>query len=359
MKWRVVLAIAQKDIVDAVKNMYILFTLILPVGLSLVMGLMFPTEAENITLVVFDPESSQFVSNLHEIQIEGLVILPASSAEMLPAEVQEKGIGGFAIPAGFDEAVAAGQHPELTVYLNKKSSPTDLAVFVEIMRGQVWKLAGEPPVRLSFTELAAPVDDSPLRTMNLKQYLLGLYLVLGIVMAGVFVVPTLMVEEKEKHTLDALLVSPASATEVVAGKALVGLFYCLIEAVLLLGLNNGFEGNVIFTIAAVVLGSLFAVGLGLFLGSVFRTSHQVNTWASLIQLGLILPTWIGIMPLPGVLDTIVKIIPTYYMAASINLAMKGGATLASVGGYLAILAGCAALVFVAVVWAVKRSRERV
>lgn len=362
MKWRVVLSIAQKDIVDAVKNMYVLFTLILPVGLSLLLGLLFPsqTEVTHLNVIVFDPEGSQLVAGLREMQIEGVEIVSAASADILPAEVQEKGIGGFVVPTGFDTAVAAGQHPELIVYLNNKHKASDLAIFQEILQGQIWAMAGDPPVQVSYSQVGvSSADNSPLKTDNIQQYMLGIFLVIGITMAGVFVVPTLMVEEKEKHTLDALLVSPASPSEVVAGKALVGLFYCMVEAAILILLNSGWVGNLLFTIVAVVLGSLFSIGLGLFLGSLFRTTHQVNTWAGMVQLLLMLPGWLGIMALPGGLTTFMKLVPTYYMSATINMAMTGKATLASVGGYLGILAGCTAAIFVLVVWALKRDRERV
>jgi len=39
-----------------------------------------------------------------------------------------------------------------------------------------------------------------------------------------------MVEEKEKHTMEALLVSPASYSQIVLGKTIAGIFYCLTAA---------------------------------------------------------------------------------------------------------------------------------
>lgn len=362
MKWRVVLSIARKDIVDAVKNMNILFTLIVPIGLSLIMGLLFPSQVTetNLKVIVYDAGNSQLVASLREMKLEGVEIISASSADMIAAEVQQKGIGGFAVPADFDAAIAAGEHPQLTVYLNEKNSQSDLALFQQVLQAQIWRYAGESPVQVSYSQIAAPdAANSPLKTNNIQQYMLGIFLVIGIAMAGVFVVPTLMVEEKEKHTLDALLVSPASPTEIVFGKALVGLFYCAVEAVILLVMNDGLVGNAGFTIAAVVLGSLFAVGLGLFIGSRFRTMHQVNTTAGLLQLLMMFPGWLGIMALPAGLMAFVKLIPTYYMSATINMALNGQATLASVGGYMGILAACTVAIFVLVVWALKRDRERV
>ena len=53
--------------------------------------------------------------------------------------------------------------------------------------------------------------------------------VLVIVLAtiGGFMVPYLILEEKQTHTMEVLLVSPASVSQIGTGKALAGLFYCL------------------------------------------------------------------------------------------------------------------------------------
>ena len=59
--------------------------------------------------------------------------------------------------------------------------------------------------------------------IEMDRFMTVMLLVLSIVGIGVFVVPSLLVEEKEKQTLKFLLVSPAGPVEVVAGKALVGL----------------------------------------------------------------------------------------------------------------------------------------
>ena len=64
MNWRAVLAITRKDVVDAVKNLYILFGLVLPIGLSLLFSLAFPgpDELATLTVAVHDPGGSRLVT---------------------------------------------------------------------------------------------------------------------------------------------------------------------------------------------------------------------------------------------------------------------------------------------------------
>ena len=97
--------------------------------------------------------------------------------------------------------------------------------------------------------------------------LLPLLLILTFGMTGAFVVPLLIVEEKEKRTLDFLLSSPASLNEIIAGKALTGVVYTRLIAGLLLGINRQSIQNWPLTLLTVVLGLLFVVGVGLVIGS--------------------------------------------------------------------------------------------
>jgi ABC-2 type transport system permease protein len=260
--------------------------------MALLLGMLMPSQKdiENMAVVVYDPEGSRLTANLEKIP--NLNLIRAASADSVATEVEQKGVGGFAIPAGFDAAVDAGQQPELTVYLNNKKGGGMTSSFQSLLYDQAWRLSGDLPVKLNYYGMstAGASQDTPQGNVNLGQYMLGMFLVIGLAMAGAFVVPTLVVEEKEKHTLEALLVSPATTAEVVAGKALVGLFYCLLEAGILILLNKGWAGNWPFTLAALLIGSLFVVALGLFMGSLFRTTHQVNTWSSIMMLVLMMPS---------------------------------------------------------------------
>lgn len=68
---------------------------------------------------------------------------------------------------------------------------------------------------------------------------------------------------KGTYTLDALLVSPARLWQVVAGKALAGLFYCLAAAVVVFAFNTRIVVHWEIAALAAVLGAAFAVAVGL------------------------------------------------------------------------------------------------
>jgi ABC-2 type transport system permease protein len=171
-------------------------------------------------------------------------------------------------------------------------------------------------------------------------------------MTGAFVVPLLIVEEKEKRTLDFLLYSPASLNEIIAGKALTGVVYTLLIAGLLLGINNRFIHNWPLTTLTVVLGLTFVVGVGLVLGSLLQNTMQVNTWASIVLIVLLAPSFPAI-GITAWFEKVMRVIPTYYLTEALKLSMAG--TISSrFWVYLAVLLGCTVIIFFAATWTLHR-----
>jgi ABC-2 type transport system permease protein len=355
---RIVLAIAKKDIVDAVKNAYVLFALILPVGLSLLFSFMSASGGKDrlLNIVIYDAGQSRLVEQLQANP--AVKLIPANSADEVPAQVKDGQLGGLALPADFDAAVAAGKTPELRVYYNGRRSISEQTALRQTMEDALRASAGQTlPARLVPLDVASSGKESAGPDADLAQYLLVMSLVMALIMAGVYIVPITLVEEKEKRTLQAILVSPASYLDLVFGKVLVGMFYSLLLAMLLLLLNKGFAGNAAVTILAVVLGSLFLVQVGLLMGAVFSTTAQVNTWGAIILIALLVPT-IFLMPPqpPAPVSTIVRLFPTGQMADAMIIGLSNRASLSNVGLDLLILAGMTVIVSAAVVWALRRER---
>ena len=91
------------------------------------------------------------------------------------------------------------------------------------------------------------------------------------------------------------------------------------------------------------------------MGSLFQTTMQVNTWASLAMLVLIAPSF----PFPGspaVLDTAMRFIPTYYFAESLKMSLAGTNS-PRFWGHLAVQLGCILVSFFAVTWALRREQN--
>ncbi len=103
---------------------------------------------------------------------------------------------------------------------------------------------------------------------------------------ALLVIPHLMLEERQTKTMDALLTSPASPGQVVLGKALAGFFYILIIGGLALVLFSAFIVNWPMALVAFLGYALFAIGLGLLVGSFITSSKQIGIWMLVLMLFL-------------------------------------------------------------------------
>jgi ABC-2 type transport system permease protein len=352
---RAVLAIARKDLIDAVRNLYILSALVLPLVLSLLFRVAFggSSQAFSLTVVVHDPAGSRLVAALRQNPALNLVEVP--SGDQLAAEVGRQAVAGLDVPPDFDAALAAGTRPKLTVLVNRGRGGAEVAGFDRVLERVVRNLAGqEMPFEEVLVSIGGSSAGSGISVVNIDAYLLIVLLVLALTMSGSFAVPTLLVEEKEKRTLDAVLVSPAGATDVVLGKGLVGLAYCAIEALVLLPMNNGLQGAWPLTVLTVLSASVFLVLVGLLMGGLFRTSGQVNTWSSLVMLVMILPTWLSFTDPSSPLSAALRLIPTRYVADALSITLAGNPDLGRLGLDLGIVLACSIAALVGVIWLLRR-----
>ncbi len=358
MKWRTVWAIAWKDLVDALRNARLLLLVIMPIGFSVLYGYLFrdtPTSAE---IVIYSPQPSALVTRLGEM--EGVSLFVVDSPQAVAAKLAEENAAlGVVLPTGFDEALRSGERPQVELLYGENADAVRATQRLLLLT--VDDLSGRPPaVRLRTP--SPPPDQGEkagrgmdfLAGLDLQGYFVVLWVVMGLVMTGAMLVPTLVVEEKEKGTLDALLVTPAGYSEVVTGKVIVGMVYALIGSLIILALNGGFTGDVAVSLAAIVLGSLALTLIGLLLGGLVDNLSTLNTWSSFIMLPLLLPILLAAIPLGrlGFVAEAVKLIPTYHLVRGLSLALTGRG--GEAWGNLAALAGVTALLFGAVLWSLRR-----
>lgn len=176
------------------------------------------------------------------------------------------------------------------------------------------------------------------------------------VMIGISLIPNLMIEEKQAKTLDALLVSPASAAHLVAGKALAGLFYGLVGSAVVLVVFRQMIVQWELAILAAVLVTLFMVAIGLLLGSYATVRAQLQLVAWLVVIPLLIP--VILVALEGLVPTgivaVLNWIPTVLVAKIFRLSLTPNATFAHYGAPLAVILATTFLLLALVVWIVRR-----
>lgn len=356
MNLGVVAAIARKDIVDAIRNRYLLVALLTPLLVAILFRFLMPgMDTLSLKLVVHDSGNSNLVSQLRASpRIE---FVPAESADVVPKIVESAGaVGGLVIPANFDADIAAGTQPEVSAYINHKRSGIEQAMFRQLLERQIMGLVKqEVPARLTWIDVARDPGAPGLEGVSLDKMLLPLLLLLSFTMSGALVVPLLLVEEKEKRTLDFLLTSPASLADIIAAKAVTGVVYSVIIAGVLLALNYKLIRNWPLTLLIVMSGLFLIVAIGLFMGSLFQNTMQVNTWAGLAVMLLLAPGFPSIR-LPPAFETGLLFIPTNYFAEALRLSLAGTSS-TRIWWQLSVVLACTGLAFAAAVWGLRRQRN--
>ena len=179
---------------------------------------------------------------------------------------------GLHIPADFDQVITAGRQVEIQGYVcwSKRHQISDVKPKLEKILTQS---LGQPVSIHIKGNIVYPSSDGVLllsiSTINS---------VLMILMMGIFLVPSLLLEEKETKTIQALLVSPASISQVVVGKALAGLFYILVTAVLIFAISWAEVTHWDMVILFVIGGGFFSVAVGLLLGSFYEKQQDIVGW---------------------------------------------------------------------------------
>jgi ABC-2 type transport system permease protein len=313
------------------------------------------------TIFVYNPENSplpQVVSST----FGSALITEATSPDEVSAAFGISGTQksspynmGLIVPSGFEQQLHTGGHPKVTLYIDDATVDTQQRVSVlAVITNYAWNVAEPiPPLSLD-TELINPGTTASKLTLG-KFYSLQILPVSFIV--GLALMPGLFIEEKEKKTLQWLLVTPANLSDILVGKTLVVTIYQLGLSVALLALMGGFTGDIPMVLLFTLLGALLALTVGLLIGSIFQTASTAATISSIAILVFILPC--VILPLGpsfgnNPITNVVKVLPPYYFADGVYSALQQVGTASGNLLDAAVLAVSTIIVFLLTVWVLHR-----
>ena len=348
----IIWTIASKDVVDALKNRVVI-SMIIMLSIMLLLPKLLPYifDQPQVGLPVYDMGDSRVVAELKKA--------PGLSVQKLRSEQELRrtlcgGLFpeiGLMLPADFDRTIVAGEPIVLQGYgcWGKRHQVAELQPKLE---GILTQSLGQPVSLQIAGNIVYPPSDSvlllSLSTVNS---------VLMILMMGIFLVPNLLFEEKETRTMQALLVSPASISQVVIGKALAGSFYILVTAGVIFAISWAEVIHWGMVILFVIGGGLFSVAVGLILGSFFEKQQDIVGWMSallLLMVGAIFVKMLG-MELPALVDSLLPWVPSVALAeicvASFSEIIPTAQVLTDLGIVLVISLPLYALV----IWKVRRS----
>ena len=327
----------RKDLGVGPRSPIFLYAIVLPVILTLLIRVVFGSLFDPVPrLGIVDEGDSQIVRNVGNIV--GIEVRFPESAATLKTMVENNDLdAGLVLPAGFDGALQGGQMPNVQFFFGGQSLASNRVVLGVTMVDLIREIAGSP----------APIDVETItvgegESVPIVSRLLPMIVLMAVLIAGALTPATSLVEEKEKRTLTALLVTPTRLSDVLIGKGALGFILAMATGVVTLALNGALGANPAALILVLVLATLMAAEVGLMLGSFAKDTKALYTIWKTGAIVLVAPVIFFIWPnLP---QWIAKIFPTYYFLSPLfDIAIRG-AGLADVWVELAIgFAVCAVL----------------
>lgn len=311
---RIALAIAVKDLKDALRDGRVLLPLLMPLGLGFLYNVAMPdAQKPSITVAIASVDATRLPDTLRTVAGSSvdLHFRQMASVADVKSQVESKHSDvGLVVPAEFDANVAAGSAPQL-VLIRPSGVPTTGAIYVaSALDGALRNMAGQhPPAVVSSETVALPRDStSTMIDLGIRKYLVLGTLIMLIAMIAIYVLPVLLTEEYEKKTADALLLVGTQA-DVVAAKVTVGLIYITVSVPILLAATRLAPANALLFSAGLALLSFTLLGAGLLLGALVRSVNQLNTWSGIPLLIVIMPVFFVGLGLPQWVQTAMSALP--------------------------------------------------
>lgn len=370
--FRSILAIARKDALDIWLDKGKLAALVFPLVLALLwLGISRlssgPPAPATTALLVYNPGQSQL-----EQTVSGLFpstkITQASSPQQVAEAFMESGTSttahydvGLVIPTNFEASLKAGSQPRVSLYLNTTAVSSGQEALVQAAISYYARTVVTPasPVNL-MTSTIHPAPASTAPSITLTGEYTNLVVPISLV-AGLSLLPMLLIEEKEKKTLRMLMVSPASYTDVLIGKVLVVFGYQVMLTLTVLTLFGAFSSsNAPLLLLYVLCGVVLAMSIGLLLGIMVDTATASGGLVAAADFAFIIP---GIfVPLTphlhaSALTQFIKILPTYYVAEGVSNALQKQGSFSSNAVDVAVTLGTALVLFVGTVWLLRRQAQ--
>jgi len=300
------------------KGYIFIFSIVAPIVISVMVTLIFGgLFSEKAVLGIYGEDNSQVIPALQKV--DSLSTREYGSVSELQQAVKTGAVDmGIVLPVDFDSSISGDISIELTGYLWGESLAKDRITINTALTNVIREMAGqESPVIIETINLgdeaSVPWDDR----------LLPFIVLMAIFLGGLMVPATSLINEKNKKTLDALVVTPTTIGDVFASKGLLGLLMSLFMGILILIINQAFGGEPALLVLTLILGGIMAVEIGLILGismKDFATLFAVWKFGGII---LFAPVFIYLFPeIPGWIG---RIFPTYYIIQPIvDISQRGG-----------------------------------
>ncbi len=277
-KFRILKILLKKDFIDGLRNWEIMIVVLIPVVMSMLMG--FALSKSNVSL----PKIAILSENNKNMDIFSKLLFKKITKIKSIKEgnkLLEKGKidGVIILPKKLGD-----KNSEIKVILDdsKVSKTMMIKTIVEKSLNKYFKIS--LPIKLKFEKY---------RGLTPKQRMLPIFILMVIFMIGLTVIPKSISSEREKKTLDALVLTPVTEGDFLISKLVWGSLLMVVNTYILLKLNDGMGGNWL-SLSVVMFSAIIAsVGIGIFIATISPTESVASIISTFVLLIMILSSSIG------------------------------------------------------------------
>jgi ABC-2 type transport system permease protein len=354
----------------------LILLLFIPAFLLTMYGYALNFDVKHIPLAVYDedrsPMSRDFLGNFYRTEYFDLKYNLRTAAEVDRIIDGGKARVGVIIPENFSRNVQANREASLQVIVdgtNASSANVALGYIQAIIQSYSAKVLVNLLKPLGSSGVAIPVEPQPriwynpeLRSAKfLVPGLIGFILMVTLVVSTAFSV----VKEKERGTMEQIILSPIRPVELIIGKTIPYVFISLFSAhvVLLLGyllFGVVVKGNYLWLLLAMFLFLTGGLGLGLLISTIAHTQQLAFMMAIVLTF---LPTFIlsgfvfPIRNMPVLIQAVTYTIPARYFLVTLRSIILKGAGVRAFWEQLLFLLGYGILMIGAATLRMKRTKE--
>lgn len=299
--WRIM----RKELRVGPRSPLFLYAIILPIVMTLVIvGVFGSLFAPSPRLGIVDEGNSAVVAAAQEL--EGIEVTTMSSIETLKEMVEANDLdAGLVLTQGFDGELRSGNRPQLDFYIGGESLASNRIILQVTALDLVREVSGEPaPVEVD----VVTIGDA--EAVPMASRMVPLLMIYAVAIAGAFVPAASIVQEKEKGTINSVLVTPTTVKDFLAGKAGLGIVLGMATGIITLILNNAFGNHPLTMTLVLLIAATMMAEIGLILGMFAKDS---NVLFALMKSGGILLFYPVVFYIwPNLPQWIAKIAPTYW-----------------------------------------------
>ena len=273
---------------------------------------------------------------------EGLNIEMVDSEEALrEAVIDGEYVAGVAVSSDMLAAVGAGQKARATLYF-ASDTPEDVREAVVTLFTQLALPVAGPSPAIEFTEKVLGPDMVGMQIPH-RDRMVPL-LAFALLLFETFGLATLISEEAERRTIQALLITPATVRDLFTAKAVVGVGLAFVQAALFMAIVGGLSDEPLMVLTALLLGAVLVTGVGFLMAALGKDLMSVMGWGIVVMVPLSIPAF-GVI-FPGTVSGWAEVVPSYYLVETVHQASNVGAGWGDIWQNLMILLGFN----VAIVW---------